>query len=361
MTKTFQSILYVVSILIAQTAFAQNATISFDKTTHDFGTLKEEFGPVEYEFTFTNSGKTPLVIQNVKASCGCTTPNWSKDPIQPGAQGFVTARFNPLNRPGNFRKSLTITANTEPSVNTLFITGNVQARPKTPSDHFPIKIGQLRTPYRSFNFGKISTEKPFTKHFEVYNDSKDTITFINKAAHPNYISIGYDPINLAPGQIGKLIVSYNAKARDEFGFVTDNITLYTDEETDFEKHYRMVATIEEYFPPMSAEELAKAPKLSLSKTTHDFGSMKEGQKSEVQLTLSNTGKSDLDIRRIKSNCNCAMAEVKKHTLKPNESIPLILSFDASGRKGSQTKSVTIFSSDPANPTQQITIKARVND
>jgi hypothetical protein len=77
---------------------------------HDFGTLKE--GPAaEYAFEFKNVGKEPLIIQSASASCGCTTPEWPKEPIAPGKKGKIVVRYNTQGRPGPFDKSIWIVSN----------------------------------------------------------------------------------------------------------------------------------------------------------------------------------------------------------------------------------------------------------
>jgi hypothetical protein len=66
----------------------EKAKFSFEEETFDFGSIKEENGPVEHKFVFTNNGNAPLIIDGVRASCGCTTPGWSKEPIPPGEKGL---------------------------------------------------------------------------------------------------------------------------------------------------------------------------------------------------------------------------------------------------------------------------------
>jgi hypothetical protein len=102
------------------------ADFKFDTEVHDFGTVKEGV-QAEHTFKFTNTGKEPLVITNVQASCGCTTPTWTKEPIKPGAQGSVTAIYNSKGRPGNFNKAVTVTSNAKTAQKVLFIKGNVEA------------------------------------------------------------------------------------------------------------------------------------------------------------------------------------------------------------------------------------------
>jgi hypothetical protein len=99
------------------------AVLVWDSQSFDFGKIKQGI-PVTHEFKFTNKGKVTLVITNVQASCGCTTPSWSHDPVPPGQQGFVKATYN-AGGTGAFDKTVTVTANTEPGATQLKIKGEV--------------------------------------------------------------------------------------------------------------------------------------------------------------------------------------------------------------------------------------------
>jgi hypothetical protein len=81
--------------------------VTVDKTVHDFGTIQKDGGRVSAVFTITNSTKTPIILSEVRASCGCTTPDWTKEPIETGKTGTVTATYNPTGS-GPFEKSVTI-------------------------------------------------------------------------------------------------------------------------------------------------------------------------------------------------------------------------------------------------------------
>jgi hypothetical protein len=101
------------------------AKIEFQKKRHDFGTI-EEGVKATVTFTFKNTGNAPLRLNSVKASCGCTTPKWSKEDIAPGEEGTITAIYNSQGRPGNFTKSITITHNGEGGTEFLTILGVVK-------------------------------------------------------------------------------------------------------------------------------------------------------------------------------------------------------------------------------------------
>ncbi|NJN25579.1 MAG: DUF1573 domain-containing protein [Cyclobacteriaceae bacterium] len=99
------------------------AKFKWVETTHDFGKIAQG-KPVSTEFTFTNTGSTPLVISNVKGSCGCTVTEYTKDAIAPGKTGNVKATFNAA-AVGAFNKSIRVTANVEGGSETLMIKGEV--------------------------------------------------------------------------------------------------------------------------------------------------------------------------------------------------------------------------------------------
>ncbi len=97
---------------------------NFEKETHDFGELEE--GPrYDHEFKFTNVGKEPLIITGVKASCGCTTPEWPKEPVMPGEEASIKVIYNTKGRLNKFNKAITITSNSITPTKRLYIKGNV--------------------------------------------------------------------------------------------------------------------------------------------------------------------------------------------------------------------------------------------
>ncbi|MCP2042862.1 DUF1573 domain-containing protein [Pontibacter sp. HSC-36F09] len=109
----------------SQTASTENmAVMSFATTEYDFGTIKEG-DIVEHTFKFTNTGKSPLVIESASASCGCTAPDWTKTPVAPGEEGEVKVRFDSRNKPGQQSPTVTVRANTEPNIVRVFMKGNV--------------------------------------------------------------------------------------------------------------------------------------------------------------------------------------------------------------------------------------------
>lgn len=237
----------------------------------------------------------------------------------------------------------------------------VETKPRTAADMYRFKVGDLRFRYQTMNMGKVTTEKPLTRSFDLYNDSEKEITFLDKTQTPDHVSVSIQPNVLAPKAKGKLVVTYNGKLKNDYGYVSDPVKIYTDEEKDAEKSLRVIATIEEYFPPMTQEQLAQTPKMTFEEMTHDFGGLKKNATASTEFVFTNAGKSPLNIRAIKPNCGCTITKLDKYDFAPGEKGSLKVEFNSTGRRGSQQKSIVIFSNDPSAPTQRLVIKAKVED
>ena len=98
--------------------------MTFAVADHEFGDIAPG-SVVKHTFEFTNTGKSPLIIENATASCGCTTPNWTKEPIQPGGKGMIDVQFDSHGKTGMQNKEVAIQANTQPSITKVVIKANV--------------------------------------------------------------------------------------------------------------------------------------------------------------------------------------------------------------------------------------------
>jgi uncharacterized cupredoxin-like copper-binding protein len=333
--------------------------MKFENTTHDFGKILEAEGSVEYTFEFTNNGNAPLVINDVKSTCGCTTPDWTDKPVLPGQKGSITAVFEPANRPGKFNKSMTIISNASIPQTRIYIKGEVDPGEMSTKEEYPKVMGGLRLKYSTFNFGMITTEKPVTREFKVLNDTNREITFEQVLRCPDYVSVKFLPQTLPSKSPGIIEVTLDPRQLELLGYNGGRVIIKTDEAFNSVKNFLLAVMVDEYFPPLTAEEYAKAPKLKIDEMIYDFGNIKQGEKVIKEFTISNTGKSDLNIRMTRATCGCTASEPEKSDLSPGESSKIKVTFDSTGRSGEQKKTVLVYSNDPLNPTQKITIKASI--
>lgn len=106
-------------------AFGQ-AEIKFDKVSYSFGTFSENDAVQKTTFTFTNVGDKPLVINQAVASCGCTVPKYTKQPVLPGKKGEITVTYNGKGKfPGHFKKTITVRTNGKVEMVRLYIEGDM--------------------------------------------------------------------------------------------------------------------------------------------------------------------------------------------------------------------------------------------
>lgn len=105
------------------------SVISFSKTEHDFGTINEG-DKVETTFDFKNTGKSALIITNARSTCGCTIPEYPKEPIPVGGTGSITVKFNSAGKPNQQNKVVTLTTNTASGKETVVIKANVTPKQK---------------------------------------------------------------------------------------------------------------------------------------------------------------------------------------------------------------------------------------
>ncbi len=348
--------------LIAATAMlASNAQpkITWTDSKVDFGDIKEADGPATHRFEFTNTGTEPLVITSVKPSCGCTTSDYTKEPVMPNGKGFVSATYNPQGRPGPFNKSITVTTNCNPETSTIRFTGKVIEREKTLADLHPRKIGSLNLESNHVSLLKLKNTEVKTDSTSIANLTTEpmAIAFTNV---PKHIKIKAEPSTLKPNEKGKIVIEYDATKRKEWGFVMDKVTLSLNGETNNNKNLLTIsATIEEDFSKYTAAQLETAPHMVFDEPIFNFGDITEGDKVTHTFTFTNMGKEDLIIRKISTSCGCTAANKKADVIKPGEKSAIEITFNSSGKSNRQNKTITVICNDPKNSQQLLRITGNV--
>ena len=118
--------LSLLAMSLCSVAMMAQAEIKFDKTLHDFGKFSEANPEVKCVFSFENTGDKPLVINQAVASCGCTIPEYTNKPVQPGEKGTINITYNGKNKyPGHFKKTITIRSNAKTQLVRLYIEGDM--------------------------------------------------------------------------------------------------------------------------------------------------------------------------------------------------------------------------------------------
>lgn len=350
----------VLAVLACGMVSAQSTEpLIFREKVYDFGEIVENRGNADHEFVFTNSSGRPVKIVNVNASCGCTTPGWTKEPILPGKTGFIKASFDPKGRPGFFNKTLTVITDLDANPVVLQIKGNVVNQLSGDTD-FTVSAGKLQLKSRTFSMGTVYLNRdPATKQFPILNGGDLPLKFLS-VEKPAFVQVEM-PAVLDPGQKGVIKVVYDGRAKGTYGFASDNILITTSDPGEEVKSFSLFATLEEFYAPPTAEELLVAPLAMLKESSIDFGQYPPGAILERKVTLYNKGKKELKIKALQGNCTCISAEANKKSIRSGDSTQIRILFKPQTRGGTQQKAITIYTNDPRNPVQLISASVYIND
>lgn len=356
-----RNIFIVLVFLLALTAFAQKPVIDFEKKVHDFGRFHEDGGSVKYEFKFTNNGATPMVISRVNASCGCTTPEWTKQPIMPGKSGTITVAYNPLGRPGVFTKSITVFSNaTEEQVN-LLIKGDVIPRGRPATEEFPATMGDLRLKSKLVRLNNVFNDKSASREIELKNTGKSQIS-LSTDNLPSYLTAEFYPKTLAPNQEGKVIVRFDASKYQQWGPVSYPFYFVLNGQRKATEEFQILVTanVVEDFSRLTREQRASSPIFELTTRTVDMGALKVGAKKTARFKVNNKGVNKLEIRRVLNNNKEYKVRPEKASIANGRSHDFVIELDTKGLAvGDYKKSFSIQTNDPDNSFAMVTVAWKV--
>jgi hypothetical protein len=341
----------VIIIFFAVSANAQLAqtTMKLSATEYDFGKFKEEAGRQTFDFVVTNTGTTPLVIQNVVASCGCTTPEWTRQPIPGGGKGKITAIYDPANRPGQFNKTLSVYTNTKPEVVVLTLKGEVVPREKTVEELYSFPVGSVRFESNHLAFTSVKKTEKKIRVMKIINTSKEPVK-ITFDAVPVHLSVKASPETLKAGETGLIEGTYDATKNPAWGNASDMVKVVLNGVQQENVYYYVSANLVEDFSSLSKEELLNAPVFKVAASTVDLGKLKGSTQKEVEFKYTNEGKSDLVIRHVRATCGCTaiQQEAKGAGIKPGQTGTIKATFSTGGYKGKVTKAIYVYTNDPKN-------------
>ena len=273
------------------------AKVRWLQTTHDFGAFKEDDGKVTCEFSFVNTGDEPVTVRAARASCGCTTPSFTKTPIEPGDTGLVKVAFNPTGRPGRFSKTVTMDiagAGAGPR-QTLVIKGVVIGSANTLRSRYPVEAGSMKLRTTAVPFGTVLKGKAKSAFVEVYNASASPIV-PRWSNLPSYLRVASSADTVPAGEqvVYSLVLTPTETAL--YGILTDSLTLSSGPDN---VKIDITAILEEDFSRLTPGQRMKAPVIKIDRDRVDFGEFPaDAAPITRSFTIENTGKGDLFLRRV---------------------------------------------------------------
>jgi hypothetical protein len=353
------NLLFTCLILFCGFAVAQNDKISFNETSHDFGEIGERDGNATCEFILTNNSDAPIVITNVQASCGCTKPVWTKEPIEPKKTGTISVSYNPLGRPGSFNKTISVFMLNQTNPIQLKIVGNVVSgevanKKLTPEEQYPIAMGAYLLKTKDLNFSKIGFKESKSIKLEVFNNSDKPLTQ-QAVKLPKYLTVAFSPEVIPAKTAATMNVTMEVLDETLFGNLAGKFSLLIN---GAPQTLSYSATVLDDFSVWTATKKANAGKINLSSTEINFGNFTSG--ASRTLKISNSGKSPLTVRNIQSS-NPSITVSKPHfVVNPGEIAEVKINVDTKKIQSKLSSSLSIFTDDPNMPVSEITVLANKN-
>ena len=331
---------------------AQSDKLVFNEYEHDFGTIGEKDGTAIFDFIMTNKSNEPVVISRVSATCGCTMPVWSKEPIAPGKTGTITVSYNPLGRVAPFAKTITVYTN-QPAPNHLKIKGEV-VREKVkivPEEAYPVAMGNYLLKTKELQFGKVGWKEAKTIRLEVFNNSDVPVTQkILKL--PKYVSVDFSPVTIPAKSAATIDVNLNVQDNNFFGNLSDEITIQIN---DVRQSFPLTVTVLDDFSQWTTSQKANAGKINISASEINFGDFSSG--NSRTLKISNSGKSLLNVRAIQSSDPSITVSKTKFGINPGEIAEIKVNVDNKKVQSGLSSTLAIVTDDPNRPVCEIIIAA----
>ncbi|MDR1203380.1 MAG: DUF1573 domain-containing protein [Tannerellaceae bacterium] len=357
------------------TMIAQNnAEFHINEPTHDFGVIAEADGLASHTFIIKNTGTDPLIIIRVTASCGCTRPDWTKSPIEPGKTGEVTISYNPKGRPGPFLKSVSVLSNAKNQRTLLYIKGSVTSKSviaTQPTINYPYNIGHLKLQTKTIQYSSIRPGETSEEKIPVKNESENPLT-IHIGKCPGYLTVEAKPATLKPNETGEIHLSFSTDKAKRMGRIHTTLPVEIEDSGDKKNtvgKIELAANVIDNFTKLSAADKAKAPAIQFSSTLLDFGKLPEksstiipfiggrsGKESET-FAITNTGKSVLSIYSV--TCDNEFIDISggKKELKPGATVEYKVSIRSKEIKTKIETFIHVVCNDPNGPVRLIKVTA----
>ncbi len=339
-----------VYLLVALVVFSQKATIYFEEKEYNFGVINEDGGKVTHVFDFTNKGTSPLVVRKVQTSCGCTSPSWTKSPVEQGKNGTITVTYNPIGRPGPFAKTITVYNNSADEQIVLTIKGQVTPKDNEENNTYPIVMGGISLKGKVIQLNNIYKGDKQVRTLDIQNSSKTPIrlSFENL---PGYITAVVSPEIMKPNEEAKITFSFNSKFCTQWGPISDEIYVVLNGKKIFSDEYTLLVTgnLIEDFGKMTFDQKRKAPILEMPTKQLELGKIKPGAKRVGKFKVTNKGDNALEIRRIINSNKELTVRHGKTTILGGKSSEISVELNTKNlMEGEYKKSITIQSNDPDN-------------
>lgn len=335
--------------------------LKFDKDLYEFGEIRELGGRVETSFKFTNKGSGYFLISKVDVACGCTNPEWPRDTIYPNQSGEIKVVFNPKGFEGEVKKWIHINGNfTDYPTKKLIIKADVKKKVhKDAEKYYPGMYGYIVQLTKGLDFGTVYKGLEIKDSMPWRNDGPRDFSITSATDIPPFMEVLNLPITFKPGETKYIKVKLLTDKINDYGFDNGRFIIHTTDQFYKSKMVDFTYNLEFDFNKLTKKEIRRSGRAEISEIKVKMGEIPTGTKVSKKIQISNTGKSDLEIINVVSNCGCAFLSDYPKKIAPGETKNITVTFDSLFKDGLNQKGITIYTTDPKNPAITLTVQAVV--
>lgn len=316
--------------------------------------------PKTVSFDIRNSGTKPLVLKAVNASCGCTQVTWPSQPIAPGATGKIQATYD-ARLLGTFQKELEVYSNASSEPTYLTLQGRVVATVvETDYNAFPVDLGNVRLSTNVVEFDDVNSGDHPEAILQVVNMSRESYK-VQLMHLPPYLSARYLPETLAGGRVGRIVLTLNSELVKNYGLTETSIYLARKlgDRVAPENEISVSTVLLPAFSHLSAEEMARAPRMVLSEDSLDFGALGSKKKVTKVITVTNRGQLPLIVSDVQVYGKALNVSLSNRTIQPGKTAKLkVTVLREHLRKSKSAPRVLLIANDPQRPKVTVRVRAK---
>lgn len=330
----------------------QQPVLVFDTQEWDFGTVDEANGPVTHTFSFRSLSPEPVQIDHVATSCGCTTVEYSADPVATGGSGYLTVVFDPARSEGFVMREVEVYTKNRKGYAHLSVSANVIPIPKGLSQLYPQQlVGTLRTNVLRCNFGYVAQGDSVTKVIRIANLGNRAVALSVLTTDSRYGMSVSCPASVAPQEIVNLHISYKIPVgKAYYGMTHDSVWVLA----DGMKSAEPVAVSAIGTDRFTDDKAGERPVLRVTPEYVDFGRQAPGRTCRRTISIANTGQTDLVLRHVATSEETTVSLGGGRVVKPGQSVRATVSATIPRLSQSRvTGSVFLTTNDPVRPFREL--------
>lgn len=342
-----------------------DAAVEIDKTVHDFGDVLIDAGPLSCTFTIKNISSKAMLIYNVVSSCGCTDVKWTREPLQSGKTGTISATYSNDEGPYPFDKTLTVYFSNVKKPVILRLRGSVHEKKQPLSQLYPIHFGNFAMKSTEIKCGNMSQGSQRSDRIQVANLGKTPLDISFENVSPG-LNLSVSPNPIPPESKAEILYTITASeerwgknwykfspsvsgrkltALDKNNKRVDNVAIWAFTKADFSS--------------LTKEETDNGARPMFDQSTFAFSKVKEGTVVEAVFSLNNRGKSDFKVYKVDSDYPKTQSETVP-VVKPGKSGSFKVKVNTSGMpKGDSVTIITLTTNSPLRPVINLFITGEI--